>query len=497
MKESLTAAQMQTFDKETIMHYHMPSEVLMERAALACVAALYKQKREIGRVLVVCGSGNNGGDGFAVARLLWQDGIDVCPVFAGSMEKRTKQTKLQMDILQQYGVTIEEEIPDETFDVIIDSLFGVGLARAITGKYADLIDCLNAMEGYKVAIDLPSGVSADSGAILGTAFHADLTVTFAWMKNGLLLYPGASYAGTVEVCQIGITKDSMTQMPSAFYYEPEDVARLVPQRQADSHKGTYGKVLVIAGSMRYASAEYFSAKAAYLTGAGLVKVYTHKKNRQILAEKLPECLFSVYDMVDEAECLRLKEEIAWADAVLIGPGIDTSDESAAILQTVCQTADVPVVFDADALTLLSKEKDRFIPLPKMAVVTPHAAEAARLLHISVGDLKSDFLGSARKIAQQYGVCCLLKDARSVTAQAEGTFIINVSGNNGMSTGGSGDVLAGVVVSLLGQGLKPKTAAGLGAYIHGLAGDAAREKKGERSMLASDILDGISETLKGV
>ena len=446
------------------------------------------------KVLVVCGSGNNGGDGVAVARLLYLKGYNVTIYFAGNREKATEETKRQMFIAEQYGVEISDEYPKDIVNVIVDALFGIGLSREVTGKYAEIVRKMTEQDGYKVAVDIASGISADTGAVMGMAFAADLTVTFGFIKAGQLLYPGAEYTGELKVADIGIDEQSLYEIkPELKVLETSDLNRL-PRRVNRSNKGSYGKLLILAGSKQMAGAAVFAAKAAYRMGCGLVRVATVEENRIILQEQVPEAVLAVYnngtDVVEFVET-----QLHWADAVVAGPGISQSDLSERMLYELLKRIQVPCLCDADALNLLSKHPDWWKLVQSPLVITPHLGEMARLTGRPITGIRDRLVQTAQELAMEHQITVVLKDARTITAQPDGQSYINVSGNHGMATAGAGDVLSGVVGTLLAQKLDMHLAAALGVFIHGLAGDAAAERVGHCAMMASDIVDGLMDVLR--
>ena len=270
MKEILTADQMRRSDQRMIQKMQVPSLVLMERAALQCVAAMKAEDIDLSKALVVCGSGNNGGDGFAIARMLVEEGNHPDVVLVGNYDHRSEETKIQMKILGNLGISVGNSLPQKEYSVIIDAVFGIGLSREIKGRYAEVIDQMNRMTACKVAVDTPSGIRSDDGKVLGTAFKADLTVTFAFQKMGQILYPGCEYTGKLVTAPIGITRpEFFAEEEICMALEKSDVPAMLPQRKPDSNKGTYGKVLMITGSKGMSGAAYLSARAAYLSGAGL------------------------------------------------------------------------------------------------------------------------------------------------------------------------------------------------------------------------------------
>ena len=523
MKYLVTGKEMKLLDQNTSEHFHVPTEVLMEQAAMAfarqllCVVQLKGQSASgvpqaaeatestlgvsqaagatVGSVLVVCGTGNNGGDGIAVARLLNQMGILAAVYYANvSGKKGSELFELQKKIYTAYGYPVAESL-DDRYDVIVDAVFGIGLSRPITGEMAELIEKMNQMTGLKAALDMPSGISAEDGEVLGSAFLADVTITFSFGKAGQYLWPGAKYCGKTYIVDIGITEESwLEQKPRLAFLEDVDLKNL-PVRTEDSHKGSYGKLLVIAGSAQMAGAAVLAAKAAYRMGTGLVKVVTAEENRNILLTLVPEALVSVYGK--NLDKKKLIEELKWADAVVLGPGIGTSAVAEEILSTVMMNVAVPLLLDADALNLLAKEPERLLRPHMDLVVTPHLGEMSRLTGDAVSYIKSKLIDEARDFAQNYDVICVLKDAHTVTAVPYGMTYLNLSGNNGLATGGSGDVLSGIIGALLAQGLKADMAAPLGVYLHGRAADEEVSKTGCRGMMAQDILEGLTNIWKQV
>lgn len=495
MKYILNSREMKQCDENTMQRRGMLSAVLMERAALATMQEIVKRYPDPAtKVLVVCGSGNNGGDGVAVARLLYLKGYNVTIYFAGNREKATEETKRQMFIAEQYGVEISDEYPKDIVDVIVDALFGIGLSREVTGKYAEILQKMTEQDGYKVAVDIASGISADTGAVMGTAFAADLTVTFGFIKAGQLLYPGAEYTGELKVADIGIDEQSLYEIkPELKVLETSDLNRL-PRRVNRSNKGSYGKLLILAGSKQMAGAAVFAAKAAYRMGCGLVRVATVEENRIILQEQVPEAVLAVYnngtDVVEFVET-----QLHWADAVVAGPGISQSDLSERMLYELLKRIQVPCLCDADALNLLSKHPDWWKLVQSPLVITPHLGEMARLTGRPITEIRDRLVQTAQEFAMEHQITVVLKDARTITAQPDGQSYINVSGNHGMATAGAGDVLSGVVGALLAQKLDMYLAAALGVFIHGLAGDAAAERVGHCAMMASDIVDGLMDVLR--
>ena len=506
MEYLLNSEEMRSCDRRTEEIFGVPSIVLMERAALSCVEALLDVANgfDTGRVLVLCGSGNNGGDGFAIARILKERGAGTEILFVGKEEKLTKNARIQKTICEHYGIVFRRNPSLTEYTCIVDALFGVGLSREITGEYREWIEKVNRSGKKVLAVDIPSGVSADTGKILGTAVRADLTVTFAFRKVGQVLYPGADFCSRVLVRQIGITPRSLEKEPSIQALTEEILTRL-PKRKADSNKGTYGKILVAAGSKNMCGAAFLAGKAAYHTGSGLVRVLTEECNRICMQTLLPEAVLDTLETGEQEEAVHVTEKdlesadraIRWASSICIGPGFGTRPWKKELLDAMLQEAGVPLVIDADGLNLIAEEErlgaDPFGKIQAPCVVTPHPGEMARLCGISIGKVLEDPIELCKSFAATHHVVCVLKGARTVISDGEKVWI-NETGNDGMASGGSGDILAGMIAGWLGQGCAPLDAALLGVYLHGKAGDAARNRKSVRTMLAGDLLEAMQEVL---
>ena len=490
----VNAAQMKAADQYTIQKLEVPSLELMEHAAQACVQVLEDEKVDLSHVCVVCGSGNNGGDGFAIARILQNNRYSVETFCVGNPEHYTEETQEQMHRLQECGGKITYGMPQEdSYSVIIDAVFGVGLSRKVEGRYRQVIEQMNRMRGTKFAVDIPSGLSATTGCILGCAFKADYTVTFQLKKIGLELSQGRTMAGRVIVPDIGISTDSICEDQEIVRTAGKDIYRkMLPDRPEDSNKGTYGRLLVIAGSKGMAGAAYLNAHAAYMTGAGLVRIYTSSDNREILQTLLPEAIITTYEEYNKEELLSL---LTWADSVCIGSGLGMSRLSEKILKTVIEYVKVPCLIDADGLNLLAENNNYLNQMAERRfVITPHMKEMSRLTGISVEELKADRIQILKDFISRYRITCVLKDSRTLIASEEKGIRMNLTGNSAMAKAGSGDVLAGVISGWMVQGKEAEDAAELGTYIHGLSGDLAKFEKGVYSVMAGDLIEYISKAL---
>ena len=488
------AAQMKAADQYTIQKLGVPSLELMEHAAQACVQVLEDEKVDLSHVCVVCGSGNNGGDGFAIARILQNNRYSVETFCVGNPEHYTEETQEQMYRLQECGGKITYGMPQEdSYSVVIDAVFGVGLSRKVEGRYRQVIEQMNRMRGTKFAVDIPSGLSATTGCILGCAFKADYTVTFQLKKIGLELSQGRTMAGKVIVPDIGISTDSICEDQEIVRTAGKDIYRkMLPDRPEDSNKGTYGRLLVIAGSKGMAGAAYLNAHAAYMTGAGLVRIYTSSDNQEILQTLLPEAIITTYEEYNKEELLSL---LTWADGVCIGSGLGMSRLSEKILKTVIEYVKVPCLIDADGLNLLAENNNYLNQMAERRfVITPHMKEMSRLTGTPVEELKADRIQILKDFISRYRITCVLKDSRTLIASEEKGIRMNLTGNSAMAKAGSGDVLAGVISGWMVQGKEAEDAAELGTYIHGLSGDLAKFEKGVYSVMARDLIEYISKAL---
>lgn len=494
VKYAVSAQEMEQYDQYTISKIGIPALVLMERAAVETVRALTEQKKVMGkRVLVLSGTGNNGGDGLAVGRMLADLGAKVTFTLFGSREKLSKETEAQIRILENLGFPIQSKLEDGEYDIIVDALFGIGLSRPLEGKYSELVSAVNHMHqmgAYVCSVDIPSGICADTGKVMGCAVQADLTVAFAFAKRGELLYPGRSYTGKLAVRDIGIPIQAMEgSSTGAFFYERKDLAERMPERKLDGNKGTFGKVLLIAGSHDLCGACVLSGSSILRTGAGMVKIIAPECNREIIQTSLPEAMLYSYQEIPEKT--EVEKALDWADAVVIGPGLGTGEAAHALLGIVLTYRQIPMLLDADALNMIVKSPELATLLQcagKRAVLTPHPGELIRLLGTDKKRYHEERMALIQEVLQKFNCVLAAKDAATIVARADKDEIfINTSGNDGMATAGSGDVLSGIIGALLAQHMSCFDAACLGVFLHGMAGDAAAKSYGKYSMTAGDLV----------
>ncbi len=502
MEYLLTAKEMQEYDRATIEKIGIPALVLMERAALAVYEEILKAIGVTGfgrkKVLILAGCGNNGADGLALARLLAEhgkgslpdDGFQVEVVFCGNPDKATKAWRTQFEILKHFPVRTCSKYPEGEYDILIDALFGVGLSREVTGEYRELICWLQEKKGFKVAVDMPSGIHSDTGKVMGCAAKVDLTVCFAFGKRGLYAYPGCEYAGKVVVKKIGIDEQAFGNTRPGMFHYTENLAELLPDRCKHGNKGTFGKVLLAAGNRNMAGAAVLAAQGCYRAGAGMVKVLSRECNRVILQTAVPEALLCTEEPGEET-CV-------WPSVLAIGPGLGTDQWAYDILSSFLKDSDLPMVIDADGLNLLSKYQE-LMELVRMQagagrtfLLTPHVGELARLCGIGIDQVKEEPVETALRLAENLNCVIVSKDARTYVCQKGKPVCMNTTGNSGMAVAGSGDVLTGIIAGLLAQGMEPFEAAGVGVYLHGRAGEEAASTLGEHGMTAGDLVKAVTK-----
>lgn len=504
MEYILTARQMKESDSTAINEYGIESLVLMERAAYETAKIIVESYGTDISVGVMAGSGNNGGDGIAIARILSEKSIHTEINMIGDTNKLTKETATQLDTAKKLNIPIYYGLEHTSYDVIVDAIFGIGITRAVEGKYKDAINAINASKAKIVAVDIPSGINADDGRIMGCAVNADITVTFQFRKLGLVLYNGAINAGKLYCVPIGIPKAVVDDNNAVVTFTDSKKDLKLPNRSPAGNKGSFGKVLLIAGSRNMGGACILSATSAFRIGAGMVRVFTADDNRDTLLNSLPEAIIDIYEgddagQLSDEEKQSLITAIKWSNVVAIGPGLSLSHKAQEILQFTLENCDKPMVIDADALNILS-QNDNLLQQFEFGnkhsdsdiVFTPHLGELSRLMKLSVDNIKSDILESARIFSKKYDVTIVCKDARTVVAKSGKTTYLNTSGNEGMASAGSGDVLTGIISGMIAQGYSGYDGAVMGVYAHGLAGDIAKDKTSSYYMVAHDIIESLKE-----
>lgn len=496
MKFALNSEMARFVDKYTMEQMKVPGIVLMERAALAVankVAEIaVRYKRDV-KIAVVCGCGNNGADGVALARILTWQGLITEIIIVGNEKNATEEFILQKEIAMNSHMVFSNKFDFKEYDIVVDALFGTGLSREITGKYSDVINSINESSSYVISVDIPSGIDASDGRVLGVAVKAACTVTFGYHKIGMILYPGREYSGEVVVADIGLYPFAVNEINAARYFTYDDINR-IPKRLDYSNKGTYLRTLVIAGSNDMSGAAYLSGASAYRCGVGLVEILSHKNNSEILKKLLPEAIVSGYD--EESAVRILKEKIEKADIIILGPGLSTEKIAKDIVKFTLENVKVPIIIDADALNIISTDMSLLKNCQSTVIITPHIGEMTRLTGKCKADILQSLIKTTDDFAKEYGVVCVLKDAATIVAgpNKDDCVYINTSGCSAMSKAGCGDVLTGVIAAMLALKLEPVSAASMGVYVHGLAGEAVVANQSSHSMLASDMLNEFGKIL---
>jgi len=506
---------MQAIDRCAIEEYGIPEMILMENAGRESVETLKRKFPDLAsqKIVIFAGKGNNGGDGFVMARHLLNMGVGVCVFLLGKIAELKDDAKLNAQIAQKTGVEINA-IDAGNFqsfdhrlrhsDLFIDAIFGTGLSKPATGFYAEVFEKINSLQKFVVAVDIPSGIDSDSGCLIGPHVEANLTLALALLKRSHATFPATGVMGDIERIDIGIPQKAiLSQSVNVEMVEPDDITSLFPKRSAHSHKGDYGHVLVIAGSPGKGGAAGLTALGALRAGCGLVTLALPESCQkavefnplEVMTVALPETTKGTLSL--RAKDLLL-EQIQGKSAVAVGPGISTDPETVQLLVEFLPSVKIPLVIDADAVNCLAQHGDLKSLKLHDCILTPHPKEMSRISSLSVLEIQENRIESASRFARKNSLTLVLKGARTLIAFPDGSVNINPTGNPGMATAGSGDVLTGFITGLIAQGLEPRSAVIAGVYLHGLAGDIyANEKGSEISLVAGDLLNNLPESLKRV
>lgn len=497
--------QMRGMDRRAIEQHGIPELLLMEHAGMATVTVMGRHYALAGqRWLVVCGSGNNGGDGLVVARLLHSRGADVMIYQVGDPAKYGDAAAANYRIVQEMGLPIHSFESADVFaeqlrgvDGVVDGLFGTGISRAVEGRYAEVIQAINTAGKAVVSLDIASGVNGDTGQVMGVAIQAQQTITFGLPKPGNLLFPGYSQQGALYVSHIGF--------PPSLYAAPSselavNVPCPLPPRNPDGHKGTFGDTLFVAGAAAYYGAPYFAAMGYMHAGGGYARLATPRSVAPVIAARAAEI---VYMPQDETAAGTLPEHVgdglldalAELDFAVIGPGTSRDPSTQALLRRMAREAPTPVLIDGDGLTAISVDPAVIRTRQTATVLTPHLGEMARLTGLSVAEITQDRIGVLQRTCRDLGAIIVLKGAHSLIGYPDGRVFINLTGNAGMATAGSGDVLTGMIAAAAGLGLPVEEAVRTGVALHGLAGDIAAANVGQDGMTAETILTSVPAALQ--
>ncbi len=516
----VTAGEMRQCDSFAIDGVGIPGIVLMENAGKGVYDAIVRKYGNIKNksILVVCGKGNNGGDGFVVARYLFNNGAHVEILLIGQTTKLTGDSKVNCEIIKKLikigrkknNLTLKEfknvgSLPKfNNFDIIIDAIFGTGFSGEVKGDYYLIIERINKARAFAVSIDIPSGVNADTGFIENIAVKSNLTVTMGLRKIGLTYGKSINYVNDLNVVDISLPPFHKWKNDSNVYLvEQSDIEAALPNRLKTAHKYSVGKVFVLAGSQGYTGAAAMASQSALRIGTGAVILGTPRSVYHILAKKLTEVMVNPINDTDEGSISiksmdKIRKFIEWADVVVMGCGISLNPETYDVVWEILKSTQKPILIDADALTIISSDMQKFAKRKSTNVIlTPHYGEFSRLVNLSISDIEKDPINITKSFARKYKLSLILKGAPTLTVSQNGFVIVNATGNPGMATAGSGDVLAGIVGGLWAQQMDDFSASYSGVYLHGLAGDIANKKLGERSLIATDILKNIPQAIKKI
>jgi len=503
-----SVSEIRELDRRAIEEFDISEDILMENAGHA---VYYVILREIGirgrRFVVVCGVGNNGGDGLVVARKLYSEGAYVKVFIVGNVEKFRGSAKRNFEIACKLGFPIKviansnslDELVVElaNADVIVDAIFGTGLSREVSGIYRDIIRLINESGKVVVSVDIPSGVSGNTGKVMGIAVKANYTVTFGLPKIGNILYPGFEYCGKLYVSHISYPPQIQD---AEFIKTMINTLVKLPERKRDGHKGTFGKALFIAGAVGYYGAPYFSAMSFLKAGGGYSRLATPRSVVPFIASKGSEIVFIPLNETETGSIAlsnkdRLLELIGISDIVVMGPGVSLNEETQELIRQLALEIDKPVLIDGDGITAISKDLSVIEKRKDITILTPHIGEMSRITGLSIQEINEDKLSVLRETARKLNAIIVLKGAHSLIGYPDGRVYVNMSGNPGMATAGSGDVLTGTIAALYGLGLNIEDAVRIGVFIHGFAGDLAADDLGEDGVTAQDILDYLPLAMK--
>jgi len=511
----VTAAQMRAIDRETIDHHGIPGLTLMENAGRGIAELMLSDlidSPESTQVVVFCGKGKNGGDGFVISRYLHEAGVKVKTFYLGPAEKLSSDARLNLNRAHEAGFRITEltsldQLPvDLEADFVVDAILGTGFTGSPEGLAAGLIEYINFQNGLVVAVDLPSGLNADTGIAEGAIVTAGCTYTLGLPKIGLYLSPGREIAGEVRVVDIGLPENVIAQQDlNTTLITAELIAELLPYRRPDGHKGDFGKLLLVAGSTGLTGAAALASMAAGRSGCGLIKLGSPASTQPILASKLTEVMTIPLPEVSRKGVLALRglgeirKYVDQHDAIMIGPGLGPHHETRELMRRLIPNLSRPAIVDADGINAFEGAVDLLQQRTGAAdlVLTPHPGEYARLTGVIVPEDVQERINCILQTASELAAVIVLKGSPTLVAEPQGACYLNPTGNAGMATGGSGDVLSGMIGSFLAQGLSPLDAALCGVYLHGRAGDLAADAFTQRAMIAGDIITHLPEAFEEI
>lgn len=504
----LDKTQMQEADRITITEYGVPSIVLMENAALSVVKVISEKFSDIEDVAILCGKGNNGGDGLAVARHLFNKGYNVKVYLFAKLNELKGDARTNLSICQKMGIEIKSitsekiffEAFTELFDspLIVDGLFGTGLEKPLEGFWATVVETVNTLPSIILSIDIPSGLNASQWEVAGPAIKAHTTVTFGGYKIAHIFPPASRYCGRVHLFDIGIPRELLQNLSKIYLINKNTLASFLPPRKIDSHKGNYGHLVVVAGSKEKPGALSMACLGALRSGVGLVTAASVEDSLKVLHQHSYEAMGLLLDQTPEGTIAlsslpKLLKFLEDKDALVVGPGLSTNEETQEFIRRLVLNTSIPLVLDADGINAFSKDIKVLKARKGEKVLTPHPGELSRLLDIPLEEIKKDRIKFTRETVKQSDSYVILKGNLSLIGCPNEIIWVNPTGNPGMATGGMGDVLSGMVGSFLAQNIEGFKAAPLAVYLHGLAGDIAAKEKGEESLIPRDLLEKIPQS----
>ncbi|MCC8097692.1 MAG: NAD(P)H-hydrate dehydratase [Eubacterium sp.] len=498
----LTNSQMKKAEEYGMKELKVPSLILMENAALNIVNYIEENFDKTIKTVVFCGKGNNGGDGFAIARGLFSRDFNVTIFPYGDMEKATPDCRLNYEIAKAAGIPFSEDFKAalSEADIVIDALVGTGLSNSLRPALAEICACINSCGKYIIAADCPTGVNSNSGEAYENAVKADLTYTFHLPKAGLLLFPAREYTGKLLTGSIGIPQSPPdSSEPTLFTLTEQEAGAMLPKRSPSSNKGTYGKVYAFSGCDQMTGAAVLNLTAAYKSGAGLACGVCTEKTADIIHQSLTEAVTKIISdtrgYLNPSAYEKVKNELNNKTVVLTGSGLGVTEDTKALIKTLLENVEGTLIIDADGINCLCEMKDMLKKTKAEVVLTPHIGEMSRLSGKTKEEIKKDPITAALEFSKTYNVIMVLKDASTIIASPENKACINTTGTAAMSKGGSGDVLAGLIAGLAAQGLSAYDAAVLGTYINGKSGEEAEKETGTYGLLASDLCRYIPKVME--
>jgi len=511
----VTAREMQQMDQMTIQEIGIPGRILMENAGAGAFRFMSRVFPDVmdRTVAVIAGRGNNGGDGFVIARHLFQQEVSVKVFLLSTVDRVQGDARANLDLLFALGIPVVE-VPDANtlrkqkaamrrYDIVVDAIFGTGLNSDVRGHYRDAIQFINSLDRPVLSVDIPSGLNADNGQICGLSIQAAATATFAFPKIGHSVYPGAGLTGELDIIDIGVPRQVVDRIkPRQFLLRKEMLAGILQNRDPNTHKGKTGHLLVVAGSPGKSGAAAMTATTAMRVGAGLVTLGVPEGLHAVIEPQVTEVMTyalpqTTDGMLDDNGLDALLELAAGKRCMVVGPGIGTAEETKTLLGGLLASNKLPMVIDADGLNILSDRMARFKPQPYPLILTPHPGEMGRLCGVSAAEIQRNRIEHARSLATRLEAHVVLKGAHTVMAHPDGSVYVNPSGNSGMASGGMGDVLTGAIAGFITQGYGPKDAIHLGVFLHGAAADYLCQHKGPFGYLATEVMTRLPDQIRNL